>query len=229
MVWLSLHGIGGKPVKNNTNQYFLNYMGCCLFPPWFLYLILSAGISKLKSAISIWTCQPLPRKFRIQEGVWVGPVPDFQHCLGQPLGVTRNPHTWGHIIFVCLLAWPCSIQGASHSPSRDWTPLPALGAWSHNHSTTRKVPEFALASVFSAILPSPPEDPVSGHTLSLNAYQEGFYWANFLFKNEPRVPVVSWYLLIYSAAHLLKCLCSNSVNDSTARDWLQAPRMTQQV
>ena len=123
------------------------------FLPDFSYLILSTP--SLSQAWQYVDMSAFAKEIQNQ-GVWVGPEPKFQHCLGQPLGSPRNPHTWGHIIFVCLLAIPCSIQGLN-SPSRDWTHAPCIGAWSHNRSTTRKVPEVALASLFSSILPSPPE------------------------------------------------------------------------
>lgn len=144
----------------------------------------------------------LAKEIQNQE-VWVGRTLSL-HCLASPLGHLREASAtpWGHIIFVCLLALTHAAFRVFIPPAGTEPLLPALGAWSHNRSTTREVPEVALASVFSAILPSPPEDPVLWAHQAWMLTKRDFLLGPLLFKkNEPRVPVVSWYLLIYSAAY----------------------------
>lgn len=133
-------------------------MGCCLFPPWFLLPDSINGISKPNLPLvygHVSLCQG-----NSESGGLGGTSPRFSALPGSALRVTLGSHTpeVTLFLFVCWL---------DHATFRVFVPpagteplLPALGAWSHNHSTTRKVPEVALASVFSAILPSPPEDPV---------------------------------------------------------------------
>ena len=133
-------------------------MGCCLFPPWFLLPDSINSISKPSLTLvygHVSLCQG-----NSESGSLGGTSPRFSASPGSALRVTLGTHTpeVTLFLFVCWLyhaAFRVLIPQARIEPM-----LPALEAWSHNCSTTRKVPEVALASLFSFILPSPPEDPV---------------------------------------------------------------------
>ena len=153
---LQLEGCELSYTQDCTHE-FLRSIGCFLFPAWFLLPDSTNSISKPSLTVygHVSLCQG-----NSESGSLGGTRAKFSALPGSALRVTLGTHTpeVTLFLFVCWLyhaAFRVLIPPAGIEPM-----LPALGVWSHNRSTTRKVPEVALASLFSIILPSPPKDLV---------------------------------------------------------------------
>lgn len=129
MVWSRSpwHWAASQPRIIQIN-IFSKLWGAASFLPDFSYLILSNGISKPNLPLvygHVSLCQG-----NSESGGLGGTSPRFSALPGSALRVTLGSHTPEvTLFFVCLLAWPCSIQGL-HSPAGTEPLLPALlGAW----------------------------------------------------------------------------------------------------
>ena len=169
--------LSGKPAKNNTNQYFSKLWSAASFLPDFSYLILSTA--SLSQICHQYMDMSAFAKEIQNQGDWVGPVPDSQYCLGQPLGSPQEPtHLRSH--YFCLFVGLTMQHSGSSFPQQGLNPCSLH--WELGVITAQppgKSPRLHQPQSSQLFCPLHQKTQSSGHTLSLNAYQEGFYWAQF--------------------------------------------------
>lgn len=108
--------LSGKPAESNANQQFSKLLGTTSSLPDFPYLGLST-LSLSQASHQYMDMLAFAKEVQNQV-VWVIPIPNFQHCLGQSPGSPPGTHT-PEVILALLLS--------SILPS----PLEELVLWAH--------------------------------------------------------------------------------------------------